>query len=199
MAEIKECTICASTYDSNEHKPKVLHCGHVFCAQCLNHYDYPKVNNIANEWNSYKNGINGITVPLELHECSALRCVTEGTLLQWSALVWVTEFRSSAQNWKTEICGNCGSKTKYVKKYKYCFFYFYSHISTTKVRQTWKELDIHFLSDTITDRKKLEYQQKARTEQECFGVRKQNELKKMGKALFVNFVSVTEKTSIIIV
>ena len=46
---------------------------------------------------------------------------------------------------------------------------------------------------------KLEYQQKARTEQECFGVRKQNELKKMGKALFVNFVSVTEQTSIIIV
>ena len=75
---------------------------------------------------------------------SALRCVTEGTLLQWSALVWVTEFRSSAQNWKTEICGNCGSKTKYVKKYKYCFFYFYSHISTTKVGKHERSLIFTF-------------------------------------------------------
>src|SRR3989338_9743156 len=33
--QISECTVCLNQYDSHEHIPKILKCGHTFCGPCL--------------------------------------------------------------------------------------------------------------------------------------------------------------------
>jgi hypothetical protein len=33
-----ECSICLEKFDEDEHKPKILHCGHSLCLTCLDQY-----------------------------------------------------------------------------------------------------------------------------------------------------------------